>query len=293
MSAKSKQMSKSKSKGNGRKAKPTKPKLRSARTPMGGAPVAVSEDLQQYTRFAGSGDRLRMRTCAAISQIMRKGDTGNALQDPSTLDCYCSLQLNLTQPAGLTSAGTKQNTEYISPVFDLIASAFVRYRMLSLKFHYEPQSSATTTERLVFAFADDPMHPILWNATIPSQQGLLALSDSVAFAPWRSWSMDVSHRVQDQLFYTFTDPSTTVGSLVERFSDFGVLSCITSDISTGETAACGILYMEAEVELVEFCPISVTLPSASFLSSKLRGGASAPYSAPKVRLNKDFPSKRD
>lgn len=284
MSAKSKKnMSKMQSKS--KKRNPSKLKLRSARTPMGGAPVAISEDLQQFTRFSGSNrDNLRMHTCAAIAQIAREvadAGVGAAIVTPSSTDGFVSMQLNLTQPSALSAIGGKVNVEYVSPVFDLIASAFVRYKITSLKFHYEPQSSATTGERLVFSFADDPMHPILWNSTVPSQARLLALSDSVAFAPWRSWSMDVTHRVRDQLFYTFTDPSTSVASFAERFSDFGVISCLTSQGDGGSTVPCGVLYMETVVELVEFCPISVISPaSASFLMGRARGAPPA-YSAPK------------
>lgn len=261
-------------------------KLRGARTPMGGAPVAISEDLQQFTRFSrgGSGDSLVMHSCAAIVEISNQVTIaqGAGLFSPGG-NTSMSLQLNLTEPAGLTQTGTKQNLSYVSPVFDLIASAFVRYRVRSLKFHYEPQAAATLTDRLVFAFADDPMHPLLWNATIPTQASLLALSDSVAFAPWRSWSMDVTHRVQDQLFYTFTDPSTTVASFAERFSDFGVISCVTDGVSAGSTHQCGVLYMETIVELIEFCPISVTLPASRFLSKKFpERTEEQEYTVPKI-----------
>jgi hypothetical protein len=194
------------------------------------------------------------------------------------------VQLNLTQPAALSGGGTKVNSQYTSPVFDLIASAFVRYRVNSLKFHYEPQAAATTSERLVFAFAEDPMHPILWNATVPTQTGLLALGDSVAFAPWRSWTMDVSRRLSKEMFYTFTDPSTTVASFAERFSDFGCISCVTNSIGT--TTASGILYMEIDIELLEFCPISVTLPASKHLAqrfgSSLDAASSSGYSVPRA-----------
>lgn len=249
---------------------------------MYGAPVAVSSDIQQYTKFgtARSADGLRMRTCAAINQIYRESTTaqGGALNSANKA---ISMQLNLTQPAVLTNAGLKANSSFVSPVFDLIASAFVRFCVRGLKFHYEPQAAATTTERLVFAFAEDPMHPILWNATVPTQTGLLALSDSIAFAPWRSWSMDVSHRLRDQMFYTFTDPSTTVASFAERFSDFGVISCITSGTAATQDTPCGVLYMEIDVELLEFCPISVTLPASKHLAKFAAASSSSScYSGP-------------
>jgi putative flippase GtrA len=259
---------------------------RRAAAAMGGAPVAISEDMQQFTRFGGgsSPDSITMHTCVALTELLRVANhsSGTAIGTPGGPGI--SLQLNLTQPARLSNAGTKFNTSYITPVFDLIASAFVKYKVHKLVFHYEPQSAATTTERMVFAFAEDPMHPVLWNATLPTQDTLLGLADSIAFAPWRSWSMDVSHKLSRNEFYTFTDPSTTVASFAERFSDFGVMSCITSATDTTQISA-GVLYVETIVELMEFCPISVTLPASKFLSSKFsEGSASTSYSQPLVAV---------
>lgn len=255
-----------------------------------GAPVAVSQDMQQFTRFSGQGDTLRMHTCAAVASLVR------STNDPSVClgisdgndTSFCSMQLNLTQPAGLLQNGTKTNGRYISPVFDLIASAFVRYRVRKLILHYEPQAAATQTERMVFAYAEDPMHPILWNATIPTQSGLLAVSDSIAFAPWRSWSMDVTHRISGQKFYTFTDPSTSTASFAERFSDFGVISCLSTGVGNGiGPIKTGVLYMECEIEFEEFCPISVTLPASKHLAQRFGAAAassSSSYAAPKSSL---------
>ena len=90
--------------------------------------------------------------------------------------------------------------------------------------------------------------------------------------------MDVSHKVDQQLFYTFTDPSTSVASFAERFSDFGVISCITSAAGIGESIG-GVLYMEADIELVEFCPLTLSAPTASFLTKKLSKVESR-YAAP-------------
>lgn len=265
---------KSGSRSRRRATKRAGPTVRGGNAGMSGAPVGVSEDIQQYTTFSTgrSKDGLRMRACAAICELNRISNSAppGALNLPTGTGSAMSCQLNLTQPAELTNLGAKLNVEYTSPVFDLIASAFVRYKVNGLKFHYEPQSSATTTERLVFAFAEDPMHPLLWNTTVPSQAKLLALADSIAFAPWRSWTMDVSHRLADQTFYTFTDPGLTMStsaSFAERFSDFGVISCITSAFA-GAEQPCGVLYMEIDVEFLEFCPISITMPASKHLALK-------------------------
>lgn len=215
-----------------------------------------------------------MHTCVPVFEIARTTTAtyaGGALFRGFT-QAYKSVQLNLTSPSGLLDSGTKiDDVGYTSPVYDLIASAFTRYKLKKVVFHYEPQSSATSTERLVFAFAPDPLHPILWNASTPDLDDLLALSDSIAFAPWRGWSMDVSDKLDDTLMYTFSQPSTAISAFDERFSDFGVISCITSSGSTGSTNTCGILYMELMVELTQFCPISSSaVPAAKHLLPKLQ-----------------------
>lgn len=246
---------------------------------MTGASVAVSDDIQQFTRFLpGNHNSIRMHTCAAIAQVQRSvsNAVGGALNQVNGV--YVTTQLNLTEPAGLTATGAKQACEYVSPVFDLIASAFVRYKVKRLKFIYEPQCATTVAERLVFAFAEDPMHPVLWNATVPTQSAILGLADSVAFAPWRSWTMDVTEKLKDQEFYTFTDPSTSVASFAERFSDFGAISIITDTVGATDIVS-GVLYMETIVELIEFCPISVTRPASKQLrKSSLE--VKPPYQAP-------------
>jgi len=253
---------------NGRAGPRKRAKTRGPRTAgpqMMGAPAGVSQDLQQFTKFLPSSNPagIRLHTCVAISQVCKEtvGTTGNGLLVTSG-NTYMSAQLNLTDPAWLTSAGTKVAQPFITPVFDLIASAFVRYKIKKLVFHYEPQAAATDGQRLVFAFANDPLHPILWNATVPTSSALLTLSDSIAFMPWRAWSMDVSASVSKDSLYTYSDSSTTVAEFVERFSDFGVMSCITSGAAAAVTLPCGVLYLETEIELEEFCPISVTRPSS-------------------------------
>lgn len=230
---------------------------------MQGAPAGVSQDLQQFTRFKpGSTEgSLVIQSCAAIARLVRVPPVAGGPGFGDVSSQYNSVQLNLTDPAGLLPAGTKTPFTYMTPIFDLIGSAFVRYRMKKLIFHYEPQSSATTTEQMVFAFANDPLHPVLWNSTIPTPAALLSVADSIAFAPWRAWSMNVSKKVADNWLYTFSDTSTTVAEFVERFSDFGVMSCVTNS-AAGTTAYSGVLYAEMEFELKEFCPISVTRPSA-------------------------------
>lgn len=235
-------------------------KPRMAISQMLGAPAGVSQDLQQFTNFsAGRNGGIRMHSCVAIYQVQKTttNANGSALDGPGLQ--VVSAQLNLTDPKGYDTSGNVTSVEYVSPVYDLIASSFVRYRINRLVFHYEPQASATDSQRLVFAFANDPTHPIIWDPTFPTEAGLLSLSDSVAFMPWRSWSMDVTSRVTKDRLYTYVEP-TLVDVTVARFSDFGSIGCRTT--GTGSNQIGGVLYMELDVELEEFCPISVTRPAS-------------------------------
>jgi len=259
------------------------------------APAAISHDRGQFTRFsAGSKPgSLVMHTNAAISRFLTENthatSTG-ALNMPGGFGV--SAELNLTHPLRLGPGGTAALDSFITPIFDLIASAFVRYRLRKLCFHYEPQSSSTTSNQLVFAFAADPVHPILWNSTPPDGDDLLALADSRAFMPWMPWSMDVTQSIDTKtIMYTYSDPSTTVGTFSERFSDFGVLACVGATPNQGALANCGVLYMESEIELLEFCPISVTRPAAAkHLTVKLADASAASSSSgrPKVVDHEDL-----
>jgi hypothetical protein len=177
----------------------------------------------------------------------------------------------MTEPVRLGAAGATVADDYVSPVFDLIASAFVRYRVKKLVFHYEPQASSTTDERLVFAFAEDPVHPVLWSNPPPTTTECLALGDSIAFAPWRGWSMDVTSRLQDTLFYTFTDPTLAVSTFADRFSDFGVISLTGTTTGQAAVVGCGVLYMDVEVEFEEFCPIVTASPASAALLMRRAG----------------------
>lgn len=237
-----------------------------------GAPQAVSQDLQQFTRFlpGRNSSSLRMHTCFAVCNVLRQNAIASDAGAIEMLNANPanSLQLNLTSPARLTEAGTKGNADYLSPIFDLIGSAFVRYKVDKAVFHYEPQSPTDVTQRMVFAFAQDPVHPVLWNSSGVTQNELLSQADSIAFAPWRAWSMNVTNNLQKTLLYTYSSTSTTAGEFDERFSDFGVISMLSSDSSTGTDTPCGVLYLEAIIELHEFCPITTVSPSSKMMLAK-------------------------
>lgn len=222
---------------------------------------------------------------------------------------YFTTSLGLTQASGIVPNTGLEPTvswlisrgQYITPVYDLLSSSFVRWRVNKCKFHYTPQSTTTVNGRAVFAFADDPGHPVLYPdlkrkelvgdfdpitvSDPPTQQQLLAFSDSMAFAPWLPWTLDVSRRIQNNILYTenmteFLAGTTTlspaftqdpVAGMIAQFrqSCLGAISCRT--ITTEPNVFIGgILWMELDFELLEFCPVALIYPSPVTTVSSMR-----------------------
>ncbi len=247
----------------------------------GSAPAAISSVIKQSVRFSGgmNGESLVMNVCAPICQVGggSLGTTGAIpAMIPSSGTPRQSGQLALTT-FEVQTAGTAAGDGFTSPVWDLIASAFVRFRVRKLSFHYAPQTATTKSNRLVFAFAEDPVHPLIWSSTV-TQDTLLALADSMPFAPWLPWKMDVTNRMRDSgLLYTYDPTLVNPGNVsgpMERFSSFGSIGILAETTDVDTDVSYGVLYMCTEVELVEFCPVSVTRPSLNAqlktVASKLR-----------------------
>jgi hypothetical protein len=105
----------------------------------------------------------------------------------------------------------------------------------------------------------------------PSSDSLLALGDSMAFAPWLPWTLDVSDKVKQNELYTdagiewlvadaatnqtHTEGSVSGATAALRQWALGSMAC---QAETTEDAAftAGVLWMEVQIELVEFCPIT-------------------------------------
>ncbi len=230
---------------------------------VGNAPIAVSDDLQQYVRFSAGGrdGRLCVDACIPLYQINSNYHDGTNLikgglsLSPTNSFPYAAL----TAVGGFYGGGGSDvDKDYISPIFNFLGSTFVRYRTSRCEFIYEPQSTTTVADRLVFAFANDPEHPkIKSTPAAASQSNFLALQDSVAFAPWRAWSLDVSQIVNPNgEYYTYNQDSTT--ELDNRFLAFGAIGCLASVEPSSTTAMTiyGILYARIKFEYYELCPIA-------------------------------------
>jgi hypothetical protein len=251
------------------------------------APAAVSDDLQQFVRFqpGSKNASLKMTACIPLYQINSNYYSGSLVKGGLSLTPTNSFPMaTLTATGGYyTAGGTDSARDFISPVFKLIGNSFVRYRITQCKFCYEPQSATDIKDRLVFAYANDPEHPMIkLTPANMTQDNLLALSDSVAFAPWRSWEMDVSKEINQNLLYTYNQDTT--GESDNRFNMFGAIGCIASVEPTETTAMTiyGILYGCFTIEFVEFCPLLQGF-TPSVLNQVKKLGYSKPCSDPECK----------
>jgi len=154
-----------------------------------------------------------------------------------------------------------QTNSWISPHVPLLSLAFDKYAMVSLAFHYEPQATAIVSDRLVCAWTDDPSHPFLSAsgaaaaATVPSQLQLLVTKDSVAFMPWKSWTLRVPVSKDTRFMYsTAAEDSGGTDASPDRFYSFGSLSCVGS-AAPATSIVYGILYVSLVMDLFDPVPI--------------------------------------
>jgi hypothetical protein len=214
----------------------------------------------------------------------RSFGSGSTRQQVATALLGLQSAIGAAENTGAAAAGNPfQYTpvSYISPVFYLLAEMFARWKVNRLMFHYTPQSSTTVNGRAVFAFADDPVHPVLnpdmstdisgpaGPDDIPTTTSLLSLGDTMAFAPWLPWTLDVSKTVgQNELYtdaavgwtasdanYSVTNTEVLGFPAAMRQWALGSLSCATLTTEASSFDG-GVLWMEIDVSLIEFCPIT-------------------------------------
>jgi hypothetical protein len=204
---------------------------------------------------------LRVSTTVPICEI--GNDTNNnglLLQGAGTAAAFTATVCDVTpydfslSAIATGSTPTGKQGSWISPHVPLLALAFDRYVMSSVTFHYEPQSAATVADRLIFAWTDDPCHPFLSasqtvGGTLPSQLELLVTQDSVAFMPWKDWSLKVPVSKDERFMYDLADASQNTS----RFYDFGSMSCVGS---AGPSATIyGVLYISMVIDFFDPVPI--------------------------------------
>lgn len=242
--------------------------------PMGGsggltAPLAVSRTRKLtygYSSLMVSGKPvLRVNACVPICEIgndphnnglffQSTVDGGIAVSavSPSIYNIERMVQNGATSPTDASPA----EGQWISPHVPLLSLAFDRYIMRKLVFHYEPQAAATVGDRMVFAWTDDPTHPFLstdgaiFSNTNVSQLAQLVTKDSVAFMPWKEWSLEVPVSEDERFMYNGGGDTSMAET---RWTAFGSLSCVGSLAPT--LTQYGILYASLVVDLLDPVPI--------------------------------------
>jgi len=200
-------------------------------------------------------------------------NNGFFVQNAGTLASFTAttcdlLPYEMSQTVTATaSTPTNSAAFWISPHVPLLSLAFDRYRMVDCAFHYEPQAAATVSDRLVFAWTDDPSHPFLsaasasGSATPPSQLEALVTQDSVAFMPWKEWSLRVPVATDARFLYA-SQVSTGFDEAVNRFYSFGSMTCVGS-AAPSITVQYGVLYIALTIDL--FDPVPIVSDVSAFL----------------------------
>jgi hypothetical protein len=165
------------------------------------------------------------------------------------------------------SSYTIQPASWIAPHVPLIAVAFDRYRMQSLEFVYEPQATSTTVDRLVLAWTDDPSHPFLSAegaavaTTPPTQLQQLVTSDSMAFMPWKQFSLRVPVSKDERFLFNPEAAIDADSTSLNRFYAMGSLSCTNSNVTLTGAVQYGILYARMVLDFYDPVPIVADIKS--------------------------------
>jgi len=252
----------------------------------------------QYSHVqVGGRAALRVTGSFPIAQIGNDGQFLNGLfiQGSGTSPAFyaCCADIAPYEIAGAATNATPlpavpTQGAWISPHLPLLSLAFDRYRMQSLKFIYEPQSTAVISDRLVFAWTDDPSHPFLSSSGVygqpslgrktPSQLQLLVTPDSMPFMPWKRWSLPVPVAQDERFLFSGSAQNGPDQNLINRFACFGAFSCVasTSDATTPVPVIYGILYAQMVLDLFDPVPIVSSVPLMIAQMHEMRNGLRAP-----------------
>jgi hypothetical protein len=228
---------------------------------------------------------MRISATVPICQIGDSGTYNNglffmvgttAVSASSACTSVLGFPLSVTNSS---SPSVQDNGTMVSPHVPLLALAFDKYSMRSLTFHYEPQAATSVSDRLVFAWTEDAAHPFLspydfvtQAAQVPTQLQLLVTKDSVAFAPWRPWSLKVPVDPTPRFTFEPTSSGDILTAADVRLSTFGAMSCVSS---AGSSAVYGILYASMVLDLIDPVPLFQTA-NIPLLLNLARTGASLP-----------------
>jgi hypothetical protein len=229
------------------------------------APSAVSISGNRGIKFSGNMLGKHLMVSAQVPLCFIGNDaffngfavaTGAGTSAPAAVMLLNPQQLRSSQKDA-ADPPTGVNGRWLSPQLALIALAFDRYRVRKFGLCYEPQAATDVADRLVLAYAEDPSHPVLSGivggsfSSVPTQTDLLITPDSVAFAPWKQWEIDLP--VENTEGEYFMTGGSSVAD-TNRFSQHGVIACRATSV-TAAPIVYGILYAKVVYEFIDPTPV--------------------------------------
>lgn len=224
-----------------------------------GAPAGVSKMARTGISFSSTnmGKDLIVHATLPFCEVGTDAKANGLLMRTSTTDSPATvILLNPFNLLATSNAAGLVDGIWMSPQVSLMAAAFDKYCLEALEWVYEPQATTSVVDRLVFAYADDPVHPVLVPSSgFPSQTDLLITPDSVAFAPWLPWSLRVNCDKKDEKYVFSTINAASFGDDGARLAYSGVLACVASSVTP---AVYGVLYARVTYRFTDPVPVSNT-----------------------------------
>jgi hypothetical protein len=217
---------------------------------------------------------------SAPVQMSRQFKTGRPdMQTMRNGDCRIVHREYITDIIGAATGANFNNTQFsINPGQSLvfqwlskIAQNFESYHFRKLKFDYETEAPSSLGGTLVLAVDYDASD----QAPLTKQQ-MLAFRGSVRSAPWTPCQHTSMREDLSKLKSHFVRAGSNPANTDIKFYDVGVLNVATQGI-TSNTATCGELYVEYDIDLMT--PLYEPVPSSSTYTASANLTAAEPLGA--------------
>jgi hypothetical protein len=179
-----------------------------------------------------------------------------------------------------------------------LASIFAKYKVHDLKIDYFAQQITTQPGNFVLAYSADPCSQRIWkfNTDALVYADALALPDSMPYAPWRSFRLDLGAAIDKKTEHYCNLQSMTSVAVDEDYSammsilrqcTFGALVVMKS-ANAGSSLVHGIFYMELDIEFFEWMSNTDSNPG-SIGHGKIMLGHAQLDGGPSIKLEGDRP----
>jgi len=235
-----------------------------ARSPLVGSTMAasaVSQPSGQSYDFGPAGKRgaLRCRFKTPMCGLITGTTTAiDGMNFPGPITASYSAINPLGCVVRSAAAVTATPAPFQSPVLQLLGGLFTRYRVNRLKFLYHPAAptSGASVVPMFFAYSSDPAHELSQDGSILVADPL-NLPNSLEFAPWLPWEMDVTKDLPVRDLYTQGEAGTSFSNIdIVQLRQSCVGGIFLTGTSNGTTTASSIgeLYLEIDLTFEDICP---------------------------------------